>query len=119
MKSIPWTALYREYAFLFAHINSGEAAKPDLPAQQEGKSQKMLETLGDAEDGSRPLATGDATPRKMATGLRDGSDGANNFEFLGLVQIQSKGLHLLDITSRFEEIYQTIYTRTPCTIRVL
>ncbi|KAI7786023.1 hypothetical protein LA080_004877 [Diaporthe eres] len=119
LKSIPWTALYREYAFLFAHINSGEAAKPDLPAQQEGKSQKMLETLGDAEEGSRPLATGDATPRKMATGLRDGSDGANNFEFLGLVQVQSKGLHLLDITSRFEDIYQTIYTRAPCTIRIL
>ncbi|KAG6363803.1 hypothetical protein INS49_008906 [Diaporthe citri] len=118
MKSIPQTLVYNEHAFLFAHIEGGGAARTDLSAEEEDKSQEMLKAVGGAGDGSRTLATGDATPRKRATRLRDGSDGANNFEFLGFVQIQSN-LTLSEFTSRFEDIYQTIYTRAPCTIRIL
>lgn len=105
-------------ALLFAHIDGGEAAKTDLLAQQEGNSQEILKALGGAEDGTRTFATGEATPRKRATRLRDGSDGANNFELLGLVQFRL-GLKLDKIRPSFEDIYQTMYTRAPCTIRIL
>lgn len=115
---IPQTVQDSEFAFLLAHINGDEAARTSVSAQQEGKSQGMLKALGGADDRSRPLATGDATPKKMATGLRDGSNGANNFELLGLVQIQSN-LTLPEISSRLEDIYQTVYTRGPCIVRIL
>lgn len=108
-------------AFLVAHVSDSGADSIDISAQQEVESQEVSRALRGTEDGSRPLAMGDAAPREAATRLRDGSDGANKFELLGLVRIESI-LPLSAIAWRINFLgdeYQTMYTTKPCTIRIV
>lgn len=116
------------YAFLVARTNDGEPAKTNLSARREGESQGErespgeLETFGVAEDGSRTLATEDATPGNASKELLDGCDGANNFELLGLIEVFPV-LPFSEIASRikpFWDKHQTLYpTTVPCTIRIV
>lgn len=113
--SMPRTKHYAEWAFLFARPTGSKSAGTDLSKRQECDSQGMLEELGGTEDGSKPLSAGDVTQSETARRLLDGSDGANNFELLGLVQIHSS-LDLFEIASR---MIQTTFTKEPCTIRIV
>lgn len=114
-------AFYGEIAFLVARVNGGEAARVGASAQQEGESQEMLGALGGAEDGSGSLAVGDATPRKAPTVLRDGSDGANNFELLGFVHIHShrRLAKIATWINLLGDEYQPMYTTKLCTIKIV
>lgn len=112
---------YAELAFLFARSVGSEAATTDLSTRQEGDSQETWGELRGTEKGCRPLAAGYATLRKIANLFRDGGDGANNFELLGLVQIHSS-LTLIEIAFRanLDEVrYQSTYTKKHCTIRIV
>lgn len=108
-------------AFLVARVNGSEPDRVDISAQQKVENQEMSGALGGAEDVSRPLAMGHPTPREAATRLRDGYDGANNFELLGLIHIQST-ISMSIIASRINflgEKHQTMYTTKPCIIRIV
>lgn len=110
-----------KYVFLVARASCSESAQSNLSALGEGKRQGKLEACGGAEDGSRSLTTGDAIFGKASKELRDGRDGAENFELLGIVEVASF-VTLSQIASRmksFGKVYQTKYTTKPRTIRIV
>lgn len=114
LRSVPW----RAYAFLVARANDGKDTRANRSAQREGESVGDLKTSEGTEGEDTLLATSSALPRKVVTGMRAGSEGANKFEMLGIVKLVSL-LPLPEIVSLNTFVYQTMYTTKPCTIKIV